>query len=338
MKIAIHPRKGSFSERWIEYCKKQSIPYKLVNAYETDIINQLDGCCIFLWHHHHGIYKDALVAKKILFSLEHSGVRVFPDFKTGWHFDDKVAQKYLLESIGAPLVPSYVFYNKKLAFDWASKTVYPKVFKLASGAGAVNVQLINSRHDAIKVINKAFGNGFSHSDRYQYFKDKISSYKAGRGHISHVLKAGYRLFFPVNSDSALPNEKGYVYFQEFIPNNSFDIRVIVIKDKAFAIKRKVRTGDFRASGSGEIIYDIAKIDIRCIKIGFETSEKLKADCLAYDFVFDEKDNPLIVEISYGFSIEAYDKCTGYWNRDLQWNDCTINPQEWMVENLIKELL
>ena len=33
MKIAIHHRKGSFSDRWIVYCKKEGIEYKLVNAY-----------------------------------------------------------------------------------------------------------------------------------------------------------------------------------------------------------------------------------------------------------------------------------------------------------------
>jgi hypothetical protein len=38
MKIAIHHKSGSFSERWIEYCKEKDIPYMLVNCYDTDII------------------------------------------------------------------------------------------------------------------------------------------------------------------------------------------------------------------------------------------------------------------------------------------------------------
>lgn len=37
MKIAIHHRPDSFSERWIEYCKKENIDYKIVNAYDNDI-------------------------------------------------------------------------------------------------------------------------------------------------------------------------------------------------------------------------------------------------------------------------------------------------------------
>ena len=37
MKIAIHNSKGSFSDRWIDYCQKNNIPFKIVNAYDSDI-------------------------------------------------------------------------------------------------------------------------------------------------------------------------------------------------------------------------------------------------------------------------------------------------------------
>ena len=119
MKIAIHHRPGSFSDRWIEYCKREGIEYKIVDCFQSDIIEQLKVCDALMWHHHHGDYKDVLFAKGLLFSLEQAGIKVFPDFNTGWHFDDKVGQKYLLEAINAPLVPSYVFYDKQSARDWA---------------------------------------------------------------------------------------------------------------------------------------------------------------------------------------------------------------------------
>ena len=130
MKIAIHHKVGSFSEEWIKYCISKNIEYKLVNAYDTDIMDNVKDCNIFMWHHHHSDIKDVLIAKKVLFALEHSGISVYPNFKTDWHFDDKVAQKYLLEAIDAPLVNSHVFYDKQQALVWASNTNYPKVFKL----------------------------------------------------------------------------------------------------------------------------------------------------------------------------------------------------------------
>src|SRR5690606_958835 len=124
-----------------------------------------------MWHHHHSIYEDVLTAKRILFALESAGIPVFPDFKTGWHFDDKVAQKYLLEALGAPLVPSYVFYSQSDAIDWVLKTTFPKVFKLKGGAGATNVKLVRSRRRAIRLIKKSFRDGFPQFDRWNNLKE-----------------------------------------------------------------------------------------------------------------------------------------------------------------------
>ena len=112
MKIAFH-NTGGFTPRWIKYCEKNNIQYKKVNAYDTDIVEQLKDCDAFMWHHHQSNYKDVLFAKQLLFSLEQSGKVVFPNFNTGWHFDDKVGEKYLFEAIGAPVVPTFVFYTKK---------------------------------------------------------------------------------------------------------------------------------------------------------------------------------------------------------------------------------
>ncbi len=337
MKLAIHHRPGSFSDRWIAYCEEKNIPYKIVNCFDNDIIYQLRDCDAFMWHHHHGDYKDIELAKALLFSLEQAGVKVFPNFNTNWHFDNKLAQKYLLEAIDAPLVNSYVFYTKTEALNWARKTSYPKVFKLKGGAGAQNVKLAKNRREAIKLINKSFGRGWPAFDKKNYFNEQISRFFQGKENFIALVKAFGRLIIPIKNISYMPVEKGYAYFQEFIPDNDSDIRVIVIGEKAFAIKRMTRENDFRASGSGSIIYEKNAIDKRCVKIAFETSSKLNAQCLAYDFVFGSEIKPLIVEISYGFAVSAYDSCPGYWDSQLNWYDGSFKPQEWMLTDLLKSI-
>lgn len=337
MRIAIHHNKGSFSDRWIAYCKEKKIDFKLVNAYDSNIIQQVDDCDSLMWHHHHGYFKDVITAKRILFALEHAGIKVFPDFKTGWYFDDKVAQKYLLEAVGAPLVPSYVFYDKKEALTWLDSTAFPKVFKLKGGAGSANVKLVRTKASAIKLVNKAFGKGFSQFDRLAHFKDRYNQFRSGKFALLGLAKSFGRLFISTEFAKLQPNEKGYVYFQEFMPNNSFDIRVIVIGDKAFALKRMTRKNDFRASGSGDIIYNKEQINENCIKIAFEVNQRIQSQSIAYDFVFDSKSDPLIVEISYGYAITAYDSCPGYWDSNLIWHEGQFNPQEWMVQELYKEI-
>lgn len=335
MKIAIHHRKGSFSDRWIEYCEKNNINYKKVDCYNSDIIQQLKDCDALMWHHHHSNYKDVLIAKQLLFSLQMSGKKVFPDFNTGWHFDDKVGQKYMLEEIEAPMVPSYTFYTKRDALNWIYKTSFPKVFKLRGGAGATNVSLVHTRKQARLLVKKAFGKGFSQFNRWNNLNERWKKFRKGKDSIKGLCIGVYRLFVATEFAKIQGKEKGYVYFQDFIPNNKFDIRVIVVSGKAFALKRMCRENDFRASGSGRIIYSKEEIDIRCVKKSFDIASRLNISCIALDWVFDVDNEPLIVEVSYGFDVRAYDNCEGFWDEYLNWHECKFNPQFWMVENIIK---
>lgn len=334
MKIAIHHRKGSFSEYWIKYCRENGINYKLVDAYASNIIKQVEDCDAFMWHYHHSNYKDALFAKQLLFSLQQSGKKVFPDFNTTWHFDDKLGQKYLLESIGAPLVPSYVFYTKEEALNWINETTFPKVFKLRSGAGATNVKLVKSKKQAIKLINKAFRQGFSQLDRWGNLKERYRKYKSGKDNLWGVCKGIGRLIIPNDYVKMHSKEKGYIYFQDFIPNNDFDVRLIIIGgDKAFGMSRLVRKNDFRASGSSNFRYDV--IDDATLRIAFDVVKQLKLQVIAFDFIYDHKKNPLIVEMSYGFGTTGSGKAKGYWTKDLNWHEGSgFNFYGWMVEQVM----
>lgn len=331
MKIAIHKASWGFSPIWTRYCERNNIPYKLVSCYDSDIVNQLEDCDVLLWHHHHTSAKDVLFAKGLLFALQQSGKKVFPDFNAGWHFDDKVGQKYLLEAIGAPIAPSWVFYEKEDALTWIENTSFPKVFKLRGGAGSTNVKLIKTPSEAIKMVNKAFGTGFPSYDKWNDIKEQYLRYKRGKFSLIEALKSVRRLFVSTRFAKTVGNQKGYIYFQEFIPDNKYDIRVITIGEKAFAIKRMTRPNDFRASGSGITLYEREHFPEDCIKLAFNISKKLQSDCVAYDFVFDKNNNPFIVEINYGFAFEVYHSCPGYWDRDLNWHEGKFEHAEWILE-------
>lgn len=339
MLIAIHHRPGSFSEKWIEYCRNHDVHYKIVNCYSTDIVEQLRGCDGLMWHWAHHDYKASLFARQLTYSLEAMGKKVFPSAANAWHYDDKVGQKYLLESISAPLVPSYVFYRKQEAMNWAASTTYPKVFKLRGGAGAENVRIARSRTEAERYIKKSFGRGYKVKSRLNFVKERVWHFKRDKSikSFANIGKGFARLVLPTEVEKNFPPERNYAYFQDFVPNNDSDIRVIVIGRRAFAIKRMVRKGDFRASGSGEIIYDPKKIPQECLKIAFEVSSKITTQSLAYDFVFDSG-QPLVVEISYAFSREGYFACPGHWTDQLEWVDGSFSPEYFMIEDFIEGLL
>ena len=336
MKIAIHEEKGSFSDRWISYCEAENISYKIVNCYDSDIISQLNGCNGLMWHWTLSNYKPSLFARQLSMSLEKKGISIFPNVDTSWHYDDKLGQKYLLEAINAPLVKSYVFYTKKEALDWLKKAIFPKVFKLRGGAGSVNVSLVKTKLKAKILIKKAFGNGFSHINRIQRLENRIWVLRRDKSFsaFKKVLTGFARIFIPNEEERFSHNEKGYIYFQDFIPENDYDTRLVVVGNRCFGVRRFCRKGDFKASGSGVFDANPNNINKECINIAFTVANKIGVQSIAFDFVLDGQ-NPKIIEISYCFPLGAPDDCPGYWDENLEWHEENINAEVFMIRDFLK---
>ncbi len=337
MKIAIHNRKGSYSDRWVEYCKKNQLNYKLVNAYSNNIIEDVSDCDIFMWHYHHSLSADINFAKQLLFSLEQAGKIVFPNFKTGWHFDDKLGQKYLFETLGIPYAKSYTFYSKEEALEWAKNTTYPKIFKLRGGAGSSNVRMVKSFFDCNKYINKAFSSGFKTIDRWSGFKDKVQSYRNGKGTFVDVIKVFVRLFLKTHNEKMQPVHKGYIYFQDFIENEGFDYRVQVCGDKCISMIRYCRKDDFRASGSSNANRNPNEFPIDVIKLSFELTDKMNLQASALDFVREKTTGKLfLVENSYCYGVDDDEFDYGYFDRQGNWHNEKFNGIDWMIEEVIND--
>ncbi|NGX84738.1 hypothetical protein [Aequorivita sp. KMM 9714] len=339
MKIGIQSIPKGFATRWIKYCERSNIVYKLIDVYQNDVIDQLRDCDAFMWHYDHLSKKDYQLAKRLLTAVEHSGKVCFPSVFENWHYDDKIGQKYLLEAVGAPLISSYVFYDQEDAMNWASNTTWPKVFKLTGGAGSSNVKLIYSKTEAEKIIRKSFGKGHVLFNQRKYlFEERISSYRQHKS-IWKLIKSFYHLLKPINKSLVDHIEKDYVYFQEFMPNNDYDLRLVVVnQERIFGLKRYNRKDDFRASGSGNMDFLNNDVDKSILKLALEVAKKLKMNSVAYDIVFDGNNNPVIIEISYAYSTSAYEKCPGYWDENLNWIDGEIgNYSAWMVDKVLEQI-
>jgi glutathione synthase/RimK-type ligase-like ATP-grasp enzyme len=337
MKIGIHHENGSFSERWIEYLKQRAIPYKLYNGFDSNIIYQIknDNLTHFMWHFSQNNYDDKLHARILYRVLRELGISTYPNEESYWHFEDKEAQKYLFESLDIPFVQADIFYDKISALKYIENSDYPKVFKLRGGAGSINVRLVNNKSQARKIVNRAFGKGFLAFDKLAIFNDTIERFLRQKTfhNFLRIGKWGWKLIFP--RQKTHPNQRGYVYFQEFVPNQTYDIRLIVINDKCYYLKRYTRNNDFRASGSGrlEFVPDDS-FNIMTVDMAFKYAKKLKMPCIAYDFVFSDQNQPLIVEISYGFQPYVYDQCTGYFDKNSNWHNSTVNLEYEIIDTFL----
>lgn len=336
--IAIHDRPGSFSDRWIEYCTTRRIAFERVDCLGSDIVNRCKGVDAVLWHWSHGDPADRLVARQVIFSLEQAGKLVFPSVATCWHFDDKIAQKYLLEAIGAPLVPSYVFTRKDDALRWIETATWPKVFKLRCGAGSNNVRLVRSQREAQALCNQAFGRGFPMVPGYLAdLRTRIRKAKNPAQFREKLSRAPRTLMNLLALRRALPREKGYIYFQDFLPNNAFDTRITVIGNRAFGFRRLNRPGDFRASGSGKLDYTTELINPRCVEVAFKVTNRIGAQSLAFDFLVNAEGEATICEISYCYMASAVYACQGHWDSGFNWHAGQIWPQDAIIEDVLSAL-
>jgi glutathione synthase/RimK-type ligase-like ATP-grasp enzyme len=341
MLIAIHPdRTGdeSYSAKWSRFLENLNVQVKWVDLTGVDALEQVRDCDGVMWRWAH-THQDRIKAYRILHTIEHYlAIPVFPNHNTCWHYDEKITQHYIFQALNIPTPNTWIFWDKEKAIKWAKETKYPKVFKLSSGASASNVVKVNSKDEALKLINKMFDRGIFPLTMNEFKKKvllpkNIRELRAMVCRIKHGLDFGLRGVYPPLPISWWRPEKGYVYFQEFLSDNEYDTRVTTIGNRAFALRRFNRSNDFRASGSGNFDLDPSKVDLACIRMAYDISKKLKFQSMAYDYLFQDK-YPLVSEISYTFIDHTLARCPGYWQPDLTWVERKMWPEEAQVEDFI----
>ena len=336
MKVAID--KEGWGREWIEFCVENNIEHLVVDCTNNDIINKLaqNGITHLMWHFSHLRPVDILTARNVLFSVSNLGISVFPNFDGSWHFDDKVSQKYLLESIDRTMmVPSYAFYTKKNAFLFLEETTFPIVAKLRRGAGSYNVILLKSKPEAKRYIKKMFGKGLSPTPGFLAdTKNKLKIAGNWEGVKKKLKKAPGFFRMVLLGKRGFPKEKGYVYFQQFMPGNKEDLRVGIVGDKMWAVKRKVRKDDFRASGSGMPFYDYADIDSVLVNKMFNLYNSIGAQSMSFDLVKNEEGEYVVVEISYGFLSSLFYEAPGYWNSKGEFINESIKPERAIIVDFL----
>jgi len=337
MKVGIHPerygRVSDFVKRYEEILKYNSIECEYLSADDPDFFNKLKGLDAFIYRWYHYDYDKQLATTILPIARDVLKLKTFPDNSTDWHFDDKIKQYYLMMLNDFPMCKSWIFWEKKKATEWAQNAMFPLVFKLKGGAGSQNVVLVKSKRQAIQLINRMFGRGITSFGLLDQQSTSVHDFRIEK-YLKVILWKLKRALFGIPVETVYQKNKNYVLFQDFLPGNTFDTRVTVIGNRAFAFRRFNRVNDFRSSGSGFIDHDSTKIDIECIKIAFEVSSKLEFQSMAYDFLYDKSNNPKFVEISYSYLDTAIYKCPGHWDRDLKWHEGHLWPQFCQLQDLL----
>jgi glutathione synthase/RimK-type ligase-like ATP-grasp enzyme len=334
MRIAIHHREGSFSNEWIKLCEEKNIKYSVVNAFDNNIDCKILDSNLFLWHFRHDNSVEKEFATKFITTLGKLGVETFPSCFDTNYYDNKVAQKYIMEFFDIKHAKYHYFIDKRKASLFLENTEYPIVTKRSTGSGSINVSLLKSKRKANKLLNKAFGKGLKTNKTTDRLKILKNSER--RDEWQKSLKILVKHFF-YRSKLNMFREKGFILFQEFVPKQTYDIRIVVVSNRAYCAKRLCPKGDFRASGIGRALYGKNEIDIRFIQLAFESAKKMNVSLLAIDMVFDKRiESPVIVEISPLFSPSSMNPCEGYYTNELIWINDKTSPQYALLDLLISK--
>lgn len=344
MRIGIHKNDKIFNhstlwhDEWIKFCKRENIEYEVIDCYSLNLIEISKKFDIVLWHLSNYALQDMNFGRNIIKCLETLGVRVFPNSNALFHFDDKVAESFVLETIGAPIPKYWTFFTKENLINFLdeNRLNYPIISKLKCGSGASNVKLIDNKSNLIKYGNRMFAKGIDSSPSI-FFKAKsnIVSSKSKAVFIKRFKRIPDFMRTYINSRK-FSKEKGYVYLQEFIKNDGFDLKIVVVGNKVSYIARGTRKNDFRASGGGTLFFDKSLVSRDIVESALETTRKLGVMCMGYDYVVESSTSKgYIIEMSYGFSHTALMDARGYWDSNFIWHDEVLNVPNEIIKLMMK---
>lgn len=212
----------------------------------------------------------------------------------------------MYKTYNLPEIPTFVTHSKDDVFNYVDNVSFPIISKLTTGSASYGVEKLENKDQAIKLINKIFS------------------------------RQGIKTYFP------FIRQKDYIYFQEFVDDATFDLRIITIGDKALGYYRYPNKGDFRASGAGN--YEKKEIPKEALDLAFKVKEIFGSICLATDLLYSEKTKQYyIIESSVFIGVDTprqleINGVAGYYLRVNKDQYQFVEGEYWIQELTLKELL
>lgn len=294
--------------RYERFCKNNNIPYDFLDIRKSNWIEEAKKFDIIICHTESSPEYQLMMEDKIYILEKIMNKFCFPSFHELWQYENKNRSLYLYHYFKLPCIPTQVTNDKKEAIELVTNRDYPFITKTFIGAGSTGVTKIESRSKALAMINKIFG-----------YKGKTTQYPYFR-------------------------QKDYFYIQDFMEDAKFDLRIMLVGNKAFGYYRYPKKGDFKASGSG--ITEKKEIPIEAIRLAIEIRQKLNSRQMGVDLMYSPKSKKYyIIETSLFNQIDtpvqfAINNIPGYYDisdkNDIQFKEGKFWVQELMIRELIIE--
>lgn len=303
-----HIQKRAHWTKYERFLKNNSIRYVYIDIKSANWVNEIKACHLIVFRPDISPASIHEAETKVYFIENHLRIKCFPTFSELWSYEDKIRLYYLFRQDNIPCVPTFITNTKNEALSFLDKTKFPLVSKIAGGSASRGVKLIRSKGHARKLINKVFAEGAA-----TYWPEL--------------------------------RQKDYVYFQEYIRDAMFDLRIIIVGNKVFGYYRMKPKNDFRASGAG--IYEKKALPTRAMQIALKVKKSFCSTILAVDLI-QRSDNKefLVIEASIFFDVDTpeqskVDDTPGYYEITYNNNEPSFDFKPgrlWIQELIMKELI
>lgn len=320
--ICLTDYKGFFGSKWMDKPYRSGMDKELLKKYfaENDIdltfqkINEVnldspevkDSIFIYTSSEDIGYHYKSFI-EDIVLGLQEAGAKVIPEFKFLRATNNKVFMEAIRKShLNNIRNLKSSFYGSLEEVDF-SKITFPIVFKSSGGSMSQGVDLAKTQKELSRIIKKRCRSKDLRND----IRDVLRSFKRD-GYIRESL---YRNKF---------------ILQEYLPNLSYDFKILIFGDMYYIFRRLVRKDDFRASGSGfkKYIYGSnVQYPSGIFDFAYNIFEQLKVPHLSLDIAYDGSNFYLIEFQTLYFGTVGHHESDGYYYRsegnwlfDKKWFD------------------
>ncbi len=261
------PRVGLIQDRkappyWTKYerfLRNNQFSFEYYDIHQSDWLATSKQFDVIIWATE-GAAPEIEEQKRKTFLLEKfCGKVCFPSFETLMWSEDKIYQYEWLQMFNFPVIETFISHSASETLAKIQQLDYPLISKVPVGAGSLGVELVKNSRQAETLTKEAF---------------------------SRVGRPVYWPYF---------RQKDYVYFQKFMPNAGYDLRVIAVGDKVFGYYRDVPQGEFRASGMGLVRKGTLPED--AVQLAMQVIKKLDLVIAAVDMLRDSAGKLHIIEMS-----------------------------------------
>ncbi len=291
--------------KYERFLKNNNINYEYYNPLKSNWLEEAKKFDLVIWYTNSDPCTQEIAESKI-YVLEKLGIKCYPSFNELWSYEHKVRASYLYDMYDLPAIRTFITHSEKEAIDYLNNTTFPIISKISTGSASKGVEKIDNIQQGLQVVNQSF----SDTGRPTYFKYQ--------------------------------NQKNYVYFQEFIEDADYDLRIICINNEFFGYYRYPNEGDFRASGAGN--YEKKEIPAEALDLAHKVRLKFGATSLATDLVFSKKLNKfMIIESSIFIGVDSCEQLSinGIAGKYIRRSDGSydfVKGKYWIQELTLKFLI